>query len=465
MAIKTFKLYPYRHVARVVIEAVTPFRIGSGDKDLTTDSSVLRDTNGLPYIPGTTLAGVFRSYQDKEKSKGLYGFQSGTEGCGSRIIFSDAKLLDGDGNPVDCFKDIYADIFLKNFSNLPVRQHVCISHLGTGIDKGKFDKEIVFKGTRFTFEVEYLAEEENENLLQDLLLSSKSESFRIGSSTRNGLGQFKVENLLIRKINLEKKSDLDAYLEKTSSLLNNKNFWEKCENISANPEKDTKNWITYNFYLNPVNFILFGSGKGDENGNADMTPVKENIIEWDNNTNKATIKETVFIPASSIKGAIAHRVAFHYNKLTGVYCDEITDFEKYTGNQNPAVTKLFGSIQDSGKQVQRGNVLFSDIFLDSTQWGNHLFNHVVIDNFSGGSINGGLFTEQAIYAENFNPEDKKDYKINFSISVNSYAFDGDENVLKALTETFDDLCNGMLPVGGNTNKGHGLLQGEWEPKK
>ena len=137
----------------------------------------------------------------------------------------------------------------------------------------------------------------------------------------------------------------------------------------------------------------------------------------------------------------------------------------YTGNQNPAVTKLFGSIQDSGKQVQRGNVLFSDIFLDSTQWGNHLFNHVVIDNFSGGSINGGLFTEQAIYAENFNPEDKKDYKINFSISVNSYAFDGDENVLKALTETFDDLCNGMLPVGGNTNKGHGLLQGEWEPKK
>ena len=465
MAIKTFKLYPYRHVARVVIEAVTPFRIGSGDKDLTTDSSVLRDANGLPYIPGTTLAGVFRSYQDKEKSKGLYGFQSGTEGCGSRIIFSDAKLLDGDGNPVDCFKDISSDIFLKNFSNLPVRQHVCISHLGTSIDKGKFDKEIVYKGTRFAFEVEYLAEDENENLLQDLLLSSKSEYFRIGSSTRNGLGQFKLEKLFIRKINLKKQDDLEAYLNKTSSLTNN-TFWKDITDISVNTCTDTKIWNTYNFYLKPVDFILFGSGKGDENGDADTTPVKENVIEW-NNENKATIKETVIIPTSSIKGAIAHRVAFHYNKYEGKYCDEITDFENYTGSNNHAVRKLFGSIQnaDKEKEAQRGNVLFSDIYFVNCKWNNHLFNHVVIDNFSGGSINGGLFTEQAIYTENFNPEDKEDYKINFSISVNSYAFDGDENVLKALTETFNDLCNGMLPIGGSTNKGHGLLQGKWEPKE
>ena len=62
-------IYPYRSLARVVLEAKTPLCISSGEKDLVSDSMCIKDANGLPYIPGTTLAGVLRSHCDTDKEK------------------------------------------------------------------------------------------------------------------------------------------------------------------------------------------------------------------------------------------------------------------------------------------------------------------------------------------------------------------------------------------------------------
>ena len=61
--------YKFRHLARVIIEAKTPIAVGSGEKDVITDALVATDVNGLPYIPGTALAGVVRSMIGEEKSR------------------------------------------------------------------------------------------------------------------------------------------------------------------------------------------------------------------------------------------------------------------------------------------------------------------------------------------------------------------------------------------------------------
>ena len=52
--------YNHRFLARFVIEAETPLAVGSGEKDVLTDALVATDVNGLPYIPGTAIAGVVR---------------------------------------------------------------------------------------------------------------------------------------------------------------------------------------------------------------------------------------------------------------------------------------------------------------------------------------------------------------------------------------------------------------------
>ncbi|MGB2553898.1 hypothetical protein ACPF04_12160, partial [Campylobacter sp. MOP51] len=60
----------------------------------------------------------------------------------------------------------------------------------------------------------------------------------------------------------------------------------------------------------PDNFFIFGSGVGDEE--SDQTPALEKTIDYEK---MALSDEKVVVPASSVKGALSHRTAFHYNKF------------------------------------------------------------------------------------------------------------------------------------------------------
>src|SRR5574344_1958484 len=114
--------YQYRYLSRIVIEAVTPLAVGSGERDIMTDARVAKDVNGLPYIPGTSLAGILRhAVGDNNKKSHIWGYQSRKDGRGSQIIFSNANLMDADGSVVDGFANI--SDFLGKYLVLPIRQH------------------------------------------------------------------------------------------------------------------------------------------------------------------------------------------------------------------------------------------------------------------------------------------------------------------------------------------------------
>lgn len=98
-----FSDYTYRFLARFIIETVTPLAIGSGEKDIITDALVATDVNGLPYIPGTAIAGVVRSMliQEGVDPETFFGFQKKKDGNGSKIIFTEAKILNSKGKVID----------------------------------------------------------------------------------------------------------------------------------------------------------------------------------------------------------------------------------------------------------------------------------------------------------------------------------------------------------------------------
>ena len=99
--------YKYRFIARIVLEAKTPLVIGSGNKDIYTDATIAKDVNGLPYIPGTSIAGVVRhalGLTDEEEK--FFGYQKGEKGHGSEIIFSEAKMIGADGKVIDGIKEL-----------------------------------------------------------------------------------------------------------------------------------------------------------------------------------------------------------------------------------------------------------------------------------------------------------------------------------------------------------------------
>lgn len=442
----------YRFLARIIIETKTPLNIGSGNKGIKSDSLVLRDINGLPFIPGTTIAGLLRHTLGKDEDKYM-----GSQQMGSPLIITEAKMFDSDGTVLDGIipqRKLNSE-FLANFRQLPIRQHAKIGHRGATVKGGKFDEEVVLKGTRFCFEMEMLSDKDDDAKFKELLDTLNSDTFRIGSGSRSGFGEIEVvdSQCQYKKINLNDSEQRKWYLKKSSSLSEE---WQDAETIKLN-KPDAKGWTLYTLQLNPVDFMLFGSGLG--NDKADMTFVRESFVDWSSGTAQAKNREhVILIPASSVKGALSHRLAFHYNKIKRVFADTLKEGEKiedHVGKNNEAVKAIFGSEGEKGidgkmQNKLRGNVLISDIIQDAPV-SPKILNHVSIDRFTGGAIDGALFNEETLYA--------KGQLFELKLLVNNSAFEGKDDVKTAFEDTLKDLCSGMLPLGGGVNRGNGCFEG------
>lgn len=445
----------YRYIARIKIEATTPLFVGSGATSLITDSLVMKDHYGLPMIPGTSLAGVLRhSLEDFSKSNvdwdDVFGFQGkDNEGQGSRLIISSGYLVLNDGKVAEGLDAEISNEILSKFQKLPTRQHVRITHRGVAADQGLFDNEVVYAGAQFIFEIELKGEEKDEKTWENVIEEIKSPSFRIGQGTRNGYGNLKVIGLYEKTYDLENTNNFEEYLNINPSL----------NSIEIEKLKDHKNDETADYTLDliPDDFFIFSEGFGD--AEVDNKPVTEEVMVYQNG--KIEFVEKTLIPASSIKGAIAHRTAFHYNRLNKLFADEINEnlLDYIEKNPNQAVEELFGKKGEvkeiDGKKVnigQRGILLMDDLYYDDID-NSKIFNHVAIDRFTGGGIDGALFSEKVSY--------KKDKKIALKINLSEEI---EDEVKEALEEALKDVCRGLLPLGGMTTKGFGMFTGKLSRK-
>lgn len=436
--------FTHRLMARIVIESTTPLAVGTGEKSIITDSPVATDINGLPYIPGSSLAGVLRhSLNDPKMIDRLFGYQEGNKGLGSRLAFSDALMIGKDGIPMDGLQAIdFSNAFYCHFEQMPLRQHVCINEKGTASKQGKFDNQVVFKGTRFDFEIEFISTgtENEKKVFYDVLAKVFSDQFRIGGGTRNGFGHMKVVDIKTAELDLEKVQDLNLYLKKSACL---SCHWEGFQGNRTLHAAEDITWKSYDFQLKPEGFFLFGSGLSDDD--ADMTPAVEEYVIWEGN--KPRIEEGTVIPSTSIKGALSHRTAFHWNKLKQFYAD---NHAGKIGDDNPAVAQLFGRSGEgvTSDQITRGKVLIDDIIIPKCE--TKILNHVAIDQFTGGALEGALFTEKVNVCQ---PK-----PIDIHIMVDTSAFlPEDPDIKKAFENALDDLKKGLLPLGGGVNRGNGVF--------
>ena len=377
--------YRYRLFSRISFTAETPLKVGSGNKSLVSDAMVCLDANGLPYVPGTSLAGLFRQSLDAENETRLFG----TGNHGSNVILTDACLIYEGGKVVEGLLPQKTP-FLARYANLPIRQHVRIGHSGAAEKGGKFDEQIVFAGSRFCFNMEILGKDKQETeSFKDILSLVLGKQFRIGGGSRKGFGRIKIERISYIELDLSQADDLNLYLTKTASL-NDSSLCNKMKDLPLSPRKDDS-WENVRVELSPNDFFLFGSGFGDDD--ADLTPVYEPVVVWQGE-DPCFSERLSLIPATSVKGALAHRTAYHYNLLTRKFADKENSLENLTGSNNHAVCRLFGKEGSDKEQSFRGKVLFSDVFLDNVT--EKVFNHVVIDSYTGGSLDGGLFNEKVL---------------------------------------------------------------------
>ncbi len=483
--------FPYRYIARIIVEAKTPLAIGSDDVKEDQDSPVTKDFNGLPYIPGTAIAGWLRTkLKNLDKLFGEKPDSDNDQPEGSNIITSDAYLLD-DTYKVHQQVELLDDDYFNKFRNLPIRQHVAINHLGAAENGALFDREIVYKGSRFKFEIALELEKENNDAWQQILNAFYTDDFYIGGGQFDGFGELELVEIKEAKFDLE--SDLEKYLEIDVDMNKDKEIFVTIfpeEEQTKNIEKKTKYYDETTYTLTGENsFHHFGAGYGDID--VDQVNYKEEVIIWNNNV--PNFVEKYVIPATSIKGVLAHRVAYYYNVEKGNFVEDLIGdikentekqlqqkydvrhiqpadtiealqqqkdelekvlagleketfkpenlFDDVIGKNNPGVVELFGRAKDSNKQTgQTGKIIIKDIYLDGNLK-EHIFYHNKIDRFTGGTVDSALYSEKVLHI----PEAKLCIKVKKDMQ--------NDSLNKALAE----LTQGKLPVGGLVNKGHGMF--------
>lgn len=454
----TENIKDFKYIARVSIEFTTPFHIGTGAGDDTSDAMVVCDANGLPAIPGSSLAGILRSEYERrhgtEQTNSLFGFQTKNNGAGSLLRISWACIHDSKNTPIEGLvsqNKIIQDAVLSTADDLTLRDHVRINHLGSsdaedesdnGGGHGKFDERVVCAGHRFTFEMELTGSESHKEHWQRLLELIFCPTLRIGGRTRRGLGSFKVISVNYGIFDLNK--DLAKYLSHPGRM----NVSSKAlEPYTFNSHRKDSSYHTVEFKLEPDGYWMFGGGfdVADDGGNADMTPVRDRRVKWENNVGEV-IDDLLVIPGSSIKGALSHRVAYHYNALAKNWAENLKpeDFASLTGESNHAVKSWFGYCKDKDADGRRGKVLIDDIFVENCQ--QQFIHHVTIDRYTGGAVEGHLFSERPIW---------KGDPVKIRITLLDTDSIQDTNVLLAMKKSLDDLADKRLQLGAGSGRGYG----------
>ena len=79
-----------------------------------------------------------------------------------------------------------------------------------------------------------------------------------------------------------------------------------------------------------------------------------------------------------------------------------------------------------------------------------ILNHVAIDQFTGGALEGALFTEKV------NANQSQAVDIHIMVDTSAFLTE-DPDIEKAFEKALEDLKKGWLPLGGGVNRGNGVF--------
>ena len=190
----------------------SPLRISAGLGEQT-DSDVIRDRRGLPFIPGSSLAGLLREEFDSLTADRLFGYiRKNGETQESRLLVSDAVL------PNDTKVRISR------------RDGVGLNERKTAIRGAKYDFEVVESDTPYVAVLE-LRDPDYTHELEAVLDRWIALGVSVGARTTRGYGSMDVG---IRKRAFSIPGELDAWLDFDPFV---EGAFQNCQDRSASDAK------------------------------------------------------------------------------------------------------------------------------------------------------------------------------------------------------------------------------------
>ena len=411
-----------------ILKTCTPFMIGSGEEE-SSDSDVLRDSDGNVYIPGTSLAGVSRHFLE-------------TVGINTDDIFGKIEVEKEAEKDYES-KIKFFDAFATNEVSTSVRDSVRLVDK-ISLDGSKFDYEIAEAGAEFIFKIELnTCSCEEKKICSYIINGFRNGDIRIGSKTTRGFGVVDIEDIKYLQLDLTNAEEMETYinLDRDWNVVDKPFSAEELEKARYEGVYET---IERDFSLKSFLFIRdYGSTKkveGDDSKFVDAQTLT--------NTNGNPV-----IPGPSIAGVIrSHcrkildKAGYKTEKERQDFINDLFGYETEVGED--------GKLKRENEKKIKSHVLFKECELDKE---NIVFlnrTRTAVDRFSGSALQTGALFTGNIACRN---DEKQPEKITISIKIKKDF--KDMKLAKSLINTcLDDLGKGLIAFGGNTGIGAGIFE-------
>lgn len=385
-----------RIVYRVELLFVSPISVSSGYEGMT-DSDVLRDYDGHPFISGSTIAGAFRAYvQSKNNGNDIFGFANDEDGKMSPVFISDLKF---------------------NKSETDIRDSVALDDNKITKEGAKFDFEVLQGNSKGYFYIELtIREKDNEELLvgtlNEIFNGIHLKEIRLGSNKTRGYGIIDIDQIKKREFTKNNFLDYkDCYREP---------FWKK--NVKAYD-------LDYSTKGHMVSIEVPLRLKGGIS--IRKYAVKKNAPDFEHITDHGC----PVIPGTSIMGALRHRIKEIIKEL-----DKDSSYGLYP---NKMIDEMFGFV--SGKDAHISGVIVDEMVIEGAKALE--MTRTGISRFENSARNGTLYKEKTYVNGTFT--------LKLSINKENPNMDW---IIGILLLAVKDLQNGFLVVGGQTSIGRGIFE-------
>jgi CRISPR-associated RAMP protein (TIGR02581 family) len=223
----------------------TAFHIGSGKEgELATDMGVLKEVDGRPILPGSTLKGSFRALAERLAvhlglkacllDSKLSGIECVSDQDYRKKVYDGFKKIDDEanklswlqlhtcdacrlfGSPLQGARIYFSDgQLLEWVGTTQVRDGVCIERDSETARSGaKYDYEVIPRGASFLITIELENPEDADLAMVGAALAEWENGVRLGGFTSRGLGQVKLIQKKVEQVNYSIPDQLRAYLLK-----------------------------------------------------------------------------------------------------------------------------------------------------------------------------------------------------------------------------------------------------------
>jgi CRISPR/Cas system CSM-associated protein Csm3 (group 7 of RAMP superfamily) len=387
-------------VKRIAVKAdcefVSPALIGSGYGE-NTDSDIVRDASGNPFLPGSTVAGVLHSLCPFA----LFGIDDRISPLWVLDSELDGQIIELDGVALD-------------------------RETKVALEQKKYDYEAIATGAKFTLRL-LLTVRENDNtknfedLLKKLIGAVTFSDLSFGAKTRRGFGRVKCNAVSQREFDLSP-GDIDMLNEWIAFDWNNAAGFTPAESESfcADSEKLTVRLkIDGSIMIRDTRNIYEGLG----------------VEEKEPDYKHISINGKPVIPGTAWAGAF--RSGLYRLLGSRVKKNSVTAY----------LDDVFGFVKENNKKAEVSLITFGASTLepiDKKTDGYRSITRVKIDRFTGGTADGALFTEKPWFGG----------ETTLEIRYPSERDDIKELLLLAI----EGIDKGLIQIGGETAIGRGFLK-------